>query len=121
MPPSLMSQLAGRIQLFGPGSAVVKLPVIGHTDPCADGDRCQPFRIPSPRPNRWFGDANYRRHQHTALVAAGQAITPGRQTIERPDRLARSRFLASLSANDRQSRMNALRGAGKDWHLQQSR
>jgi excisionase family DNA binding protein len=33
--------------------------------------------------------------------------------------LPRSRFLASLSANDRQSRMNELRGAGKDWHLQQ--
>jgi hypothetical protein len=24
------------------------------------------------------------------------------------------------SANDRQSRMNGLRGAGKDWHLQQN-
>jgi excisionase family DNA binding protein len=42
MPPSLMSQLASRIQLFGPGSAVIKLPVIGHTDHCADGDRWQP-------------------------------------------------------------------------------
>jgi len=28
--------------------------------------------------------------------------------------------LASLSANDRQRRMNGLRGAGKDWHLQQN-
>lgn len=37
MPPSLMSQLAGRIQFLGPGSAVVTLPVIGHTDHCADG------------------------------------------------------------------------------------
>ena len=32
-----------------------------------------------------------------------------------------ARFLASLSTNDRQSRMNGLRGAGKDWHLQQKR
>jgi excisionase family DNA binding protein len=29
-------------------------------------------------------------------------------------------ILASLSANDRQSRMNGLMGSGKDWHLQQN-
>ena len=37
MPPSLMSQLAGRIQFLGPGSAVVTLPVFGYTDHCTDG------------------------------------------------------------------------------------
>jgi excisionase family DNA binding protein len=29
-------------------------------------------------------------------------------------------FLASLSANDRQSRIDWLRGADEDWHLQQN-
>jgi excisionase family DNA binding protein len=66
------------------------------------------FGIHRPRSNSWFGDANDRRHQHSALVVAGQATTPDRQITERHDRLDRSRFLASRSANDRQRRTEGL-------------